>query len=54
VRLDIRIAAIDKRTQGFTGAAKASKSKQHGNVFGHLDLGATPTVWQKIQPVLDR
>ncbi len=48
------IAAIDQLTQGFTAAEKASKSKQEGLPYGHLDMGVEPMVWQKIQAVLDR
>lgn len=48
------IAAQDQLTQGFTADEKASKSKQDGLPYGHLDLGVEPAVWQKIQAVFDR
>jgi hypothetical protein len=50
----VSIAARDQLTQGFTADEKASKSKQEGLPYGHLDMGVTPEVWQKIQAVFDR
>lgn len=54
VLFDVSIAARDQLTQGFTADEKANKSKQEGMPYGHLDMGVTPEVWQKIQAVLDR
>jgi hypothetical protein len=48
VLFDVSIAARDQLTQGFTAEEKASKSKQEGVPYGHLDVGVEPTVWQKI------
>ena len=54
VLFDVNIAARDQLTQGFTANEKASKSKPESVPSGHLDVGVEPTVWQKIQAVLDR
>ena len=42
------IAGLDQLTQGWTATKKARDAKQEGVAFGHLEVGANPTVWAKI------
>jgi hypothetical protein len=42
------IAARDQLTQGWSADQKASKSKQEGVLYGHLEVGVTPAVWEKM------
>jgi triacylglycerol esterase/lipase EstA (alpha/beta hydrolase family) len=48
VLFDVSIAAQDQLTQGWSAADKSSKSKQEGVPFGHLDMGVTKAVWDKM------
>lgn len=48
VLFDVSIAAQAQLTQGWTSAQRTSKSKQEGMPYGHLDMGVTPAVWQKM------
>ncbi len=48
VLFDVSIAARDQLTQGWSADAKASRSKQEGVPFGHLEVGVTPAVWTKM------
>jgi len=48
VLFDVSIAARAQLTQGWTTTQRSSKSKQEGVAYGHLDVGVTPAVWQKM------
>jgi hypothetical protein len=48
VLFDVSVAAQDQLTQGWTADQKASKSKQEGVAYGHLEVGVTPAVWTKM------
>ena len=48
VLFEASIAAVDQLTQGWTAAKKSASAKQEGLPYGHLEMGATPTVWNKM------
>ena len=48
VLFNASIAARTQLTQGWTAANVTAKSKQEGVPFGHLEVGVTPAVWQKM------
>lgn len=48
VLFEASIAAVDQLTQGWSAAKKAADAKQEGVPYGHLEVGATPAVWNKI------
>lgn len=52
VLFDISIAARDQLTQSWPVDAKTNRSAQEGVPFGHLEVGATPAVWDKISAKL--
>ncbi|MDI1482112.1 hypothetical protein [Polyangium sp. y55x31] len=54
VLFDVSIAAQDQLTQGWSADAKASRSKQEGVPFGHLEVGVAPAVWEKIGAAFDK
>jgi len=53
VLFDVSVAAQDQLTQGWSGAEKASQSRQEGVAYGHLDMGVTPAVWTKMMDQLE-
>jgi hypothetical protein len=42
------IAALDQLTQGWSSSKKSADAKQEGVAYGHLEVGATPAVWDRI------
>ena len=42
------IAALAQLTQGWSASKYAAAARQEGVALGHLELGATPAVWDKI------
>ncbi|WP_233261336.1 triacylglycerol lipase [Vitiosangium sp. GDMCC 1.1324] len=42
------IAAVDQLTQGWTSTKKTADSKLEGMAYGHLEMGITPAVWNKM------
>lgn len=47
------IAALDQLTQGWTATKKSRDAKQEGVAYGHLEVGATPAVWNKIKSFIE-
>ena len=48
VLFDVSIAARDQLTQGWSEEDKATRSKQDGVPYGHLEVGVSPEVWSQI------
>lgn len=48
VLFEASIAAVDQLTQGWPQAKKKADARQEGVPHGHLEVGATPAVWEKI------
>ncbi|WP_052374662.1 esterase/lipase family protein [Chondromyces apiculatus] len=52
VLFDVSIAAQAQLTQGWTDEERATRSLQEGVPHGHLEVGVTPAVWERIQDQL--
>jgi hypothetical protein len=48
VLFNASIAAMTQLTQGWTATKITASAKQEGVPYGHLEVGVTPAVWQKI------
>ncbi len=48
VLFEASIAAMGQLTQGWSSAKKTASAKQEGVPYGHLEVGVTPAVWNKI------
>ncbi|ATB34904.1 hypothetical protein CYFUS_000311 [Cystobacter fuscus] len=48
VLFEASIAAVDQLTQGWTTTKKSASAKQEGMAYGHLEMGVTPAVWNKM------